>query len=255
MVEGMDQSASEPTDQSLTGMSTAATSGQNIVGSNPTPIPSPFAGGFAPQQSPSQPFTQSTGFGQMAQQTQGFNPSNFSFGSVPSTTGQNPNFTGFNPGAVLGQPTPFYTHQSMPGFNPGMTMTTQFPGNPVASPWVFKPNLGTVLHARHACAQCDAYSNHIMSAMVDNDRSYSSAAAGINDDYASNGGIVPRPSQPFPGASYLPIPPAASGGLPYGNPPAATASSSALTGASGSSTTSTTSAQPEVNQDSNMEDA
>ncbi|KAE9396315.1 hypothetical protein BT96DRAFT_996810 [Gymnopus androsaceus JB14] len=102
-------------------------------------------------------------------QTQGYYPSSYVFGSIQHTAGLNPNFAaGFNPAATTSSATSPYSQMLMTGPAPGLTMHPLHPGVPVVTPWAFNQNLGTVLHARGHCPQCNAMLAHIGTAFVDN---------------------------------------------------------------------------------------
>ncbi|KAE9394658.1 hypothetical protein BT96DRAFT_998354 [Gymnopus androsaceus JB14] len=169
-----------------------ATSG-NQINEGLSPTFNPMGSGFTPQcqsqflptqnpQShayfafpPPQPSSGNTNQG-FQTQTQGYYPSSYAFGSIQHTAGSNPNFAaGFNPAATTGSATSPYSQMSMTGPAPGSTMHPSHPGVPVVTPWAFNQNLGTVLHARGHCPQCDAMLVHIGTAFIDNEASFQAA--------------------------------------------------------------------------------
>ncbi|KAE9404730.1 hypothetical protein BT96DRAFT_989041 [Gymnopus androsaceus JB14] len=169
-----------------------ATSG-NQIDEGLSPTFNPMGSGFTPQRQsqflptqnpqshayfafpPPQPSSGNTNQGFQIQ-TQGYYPSSYAFGSIQHTAGSNPNFAaGFNPAATTGSATSPYSQMSMTGPAPGSTMHPSHPGVPVVTPWAFNQNLGTVLHARGHCPQCDAMLAHIGTAFVDNEASFQAA--------------------------------------------------------------------------------
>src|ERR1700742_133728 len=95
MDEGLTQGEQMSTDQSSTGPSDATQSGQNSLGSNPSPFPIQLSSGYAPQlnhppvpsnpaffpNAPFYPYPPGVGYGQYASHAQGYHPSSFPPGS------------------------------------------------------------------------------------------------------------------------------------------------------------------------------
>ncbi|KAE9392565.1 hypothetical protein BT96DRAFT_1000207 [Gymnopus androsaceus JB14] len=176
-------------DQSLTGPQNA------LIGNTPDGGPSPtlnsFISGLTPQSQshlamypPQFPFQT---------QTQGSNPLSFVFGSIPPSAGSNPNFAaGYNPAAMAGTSTPSYSQMPMFGQAPNSVMHPPYPGGSMVNPWTFNESLGTVIHARGTCSQCDAFVSHLLPAFVDDKPSFRAATSGRVDYYRQSAvGIIP----------------------------------------------------------------
>ncbi|KAE9397191.1 hypothetical protein BT96DRAFT_941129 [Gymnopus androsaceus JB14] len=112
-------------------------------------------------------------------QSQGSNPSSFVFGSIPPSAGSNPNFAaGYNPAAMAGTSTPSYSQMQMFGQAPNSVMHPPYPGGSMVNPWTFNESLGTIIHARGTCSQCDAFVSHLLPAFVNDKPSFRAATSG-----------------------------------------------------------------------------
>ncbi|KAE9388761.1 hypothetical protein BT96DRAFT_1003896 [Gymnopus androsaceus JB14] len=180
-------------DQSLTGPQNAFTGNTTDIGPSPTSYPSGFTPHpplYPPQSqfpfthpppsqahyAPPNPGFSNHGF---QSQSQGSNPSSFVFGPIPPPAGSNPNFaSGYHPAAMAGPSMPSYMQMLMFGQAPNSVMHPPYPGGSMVNPWTFNESLGTVLHARGTCSQCDAFVSHLLPAFVDNEPSFRAATSG-----------------------------------------------------------------------------
>ncbi|KAE9390230.1 hypothetical protein BT96DRAFT_946279 [Gymnopus androsaceus JB14] len=198
MADRQTPSAPPASDQSLTGPQNAFTGNTTDVGPSPMSYPSgftPHPPSYPPQSqfpfahpppsqahyAPLNPGFSNHGF---QSQSQGSNPLSFVFGSILPSAGSNPNFAaGYNPAAMAGTSTPSYSQMPMFGQAPNSVMHPPYPGGSMVNPWTFNESLGTVIHARGTCSQCDAFVSHLLPAFVDDKPSFRAATSRHVDYY------------------------------------------------------------------------